>query len=233
MQRKNPDYSLFGLIALEIFSTFKEDLASGPELTGSLTPRGRPPSPHPPPRRGSPEGRILPPRSPEHHRVLMRPHPTLQTPPSGASAPGTQGSPAGCRVHQTGPALPSPDQGTVLGRQRAPGTQGGRLWQRRALAPPARRQGFADPTSQGTPVRSGLGPDDGPRAGPGTRQHVWDHQGGALAHDGPSFRGQTVEAPGAGTIVPAPITTGQAVGPGQPQLWALTSLHGSRLGDLR
>lgn len=67
------------------------------------------------------------------------------------------------------PALPSPDQGTVLGRQRDPGTQGRAARPAaRALAPPASRQGFADPTSQGTPVRWGLG-RTWAQAGPGTR----------------------------------------------------------------
>lgn len=39
LQRKPPVYSLFGLVALEIFNSLKEDLAPGPELTGSLSPR--------------------------------------------------------------------------------------------------------------------------------------------------------------------------------------------------
>lgn len=39
LQRKPPVYSLFGLVALEIFNSLKEDVAPGPELTGSLSPR--------------------------------------------------------------------------------------------------------------------------------------------------------------------------------------------------
>ena len=140
LQRKPPVYSLFGLV--EIFNIFKEDLAPGPELTWLPVPpgkvsfstspsssrltRGEGPSPKEPGADPHQRGGSFP------HRPRAPPGPDVPPIPpcrplhlEHRPAPGTQGSPAGCRVHRMGPALQSPDQGTVLGRQRAPGTQGG------------------------------------------------------------------------------------------------------------
>ena len=128
LQRKPPVYSLFGLV--EIFNIFKEDLAPGPELTWLPVPpgkvsfstspsssrltRGEGPSPKEPGADPHQRGGSFP------HRPRAPPGPDVPPIPpcrplhlEHRPAPGTQGSPAGCRVHRMGPALQSPDQGTV------------------------------------------------------------------------------------------------------------------------
>ena len=218
---------------------------------GSLSPRGRSPSPHPPPLQGSPEGRVLPQRSPEqtltreealsptdpeHHRALTCPpsHPADPSIWSIGQLQAHRGAQQG--AGSTRWAL----RFRVQTRERCWAGRGpqarreGWLWQWRPMALPARHQGFPDPTSQGAPVCSGHVQDDGPRAGPGTRQHGWDHQGGALACDGPGFRSQMVDAGQLGlSCLPPIMTSGQAMGPGQPQVWAPTPPHCSPLGDLQ
>lgn len=143
----------------------------------------------------------------------MPPIPPSGTPPSHPADSSVwsigqiqaHGSPGGGRVHQVSPACQSPGPGTVLGRQRAPVTQGGPALA--ATDPAISLCGLclSGARASQTALAWGLQRARGLRRMTGTHQHGWDHQHGDLACDGPGACGRTVErCRAAGTVTPAP-----------------------------